>query len=103
MPQLGSAGNVYNSCLRLLRTRGYRLWVEEATEDGELFWYAEKGDFSFIGNNPIELLGLTAISEAVSPVDAESAQAYWWVIEGDDLYQELMDSAIPYRPYEDDG
>jgi hypothetical protein len=102
MPRLGSAGNVYNSCLRLLRTRGYHLHAEEVTAEGDLFWYAEKDGFSFVGDNPIELLGLTAIYEAVSPLDAQSAQPYWWVIKGDDIYRELMDSALPYSPDDDD-
>ena len=28
MASLGSHRNVYNTCLRILRQRGYRLWVE---------------------------------------------------------------------------
>jgi hypothetical protein len=101
MPKLGSAGNVHNSCLRLLRTRGYQLHAEEISANGDLFWYAEKDGFSFVGDNPIELLGLTAIYEALSPIDAKSAQPYWWVIEGENIYSEIMDAALPYHPSQD--
>ncbi len=51
---------------RVLRQRGYRLWVEgELDEDGmypnDLAWMAEKNGYTFHADNPIELLGLTGI------------------------------------------
>ncbi len=66
MASLSSHANVHNTCLRILRQRGYRLWVEgELDEDGmypnDLAWMAEKNGYTFHADNPIELLGLTGI------------------------------------------
>ena len=79
---LASNGNVRNTCLRILRQRGYALRVEgELDADGcypaEAFWIAEKNGFHFCGDNPIELLGLVAIYDHVQPKEDES---YWWVV-----------------------
>jgi hypothetical protein len=46
---LSSHANVYNTCLRILRSRGFALRVEgELDSDGgssNLLWVAEKSDF----------------------------------------------------------
>lgn len=93
--------NVWNTCLRLLRARGYDLRAEETGLEGRLNWWAAKDGFAMVGDNPIELLGLTALYEAVSPGDSASALPYWWTIKGPDIYQELIDTATPYQ-FEDD-
>src|SRR4051794_32250499 len=97
---LSSHANVYNSCLRILRERGYSLRVEgEMTPDGcyptDATWVAERGEFVFRGDNPIELLGLVAIYDHVRP---EEARPYWWSVEGPDLWSELMETAFPDDP-----
>lgn len=96
MARLGSAMNVYNTCLRILRQRGYRLWAEEMS-DHDMQWWAEKDGFELIADNPIELLGLAGIYEFKQPVEPKS---YWWTVEGDDIYRELMDAAKPYQAEE---
>lgn len=101
MTTLGSAPNVYDTCLRLLRKRGYSLCVKKTRAEGYPMWIAEKDGFKFVGDNPIELLGLTAIYEEVLPVDAASAPSYWWRIEGDNISGELIDAAPAYQPIED--
>lgn len=98
MASLSSHANVYNTCLIILRQRGYDLWVEgEIDSEGcidplSLAWMAEKEGFDFQGDNPIELLGLTALFEFHQPTG--SAVSYWWSIEGPDIYAELLDKAF---------
>jgi hypothetical protein len=94
---LGSHANVYNTCLRILRQRGFDLRVEgELDADGcypsHAHWIAEKSGFYFCGDNPIELLGLVAIYDHVQP---KEDVPYWWVVEGDPIWDELMETAFP--------
>lgn len=94
---LGSHGNVYNTCLRILRKRGFKLRVEgELDEEGcyptDALWIAEKDDFSFKADNPIELLGLVAVYDYVQPTEVKP---YWWNVEGEDVWTELMEEAFP--------
>src|SRR5947209_8629104 len=93
---LSSHANVYNTCLRILRSRGFALRVEgELDPDGSssnLLWVAEKNHFLFRADNPIELLGLTAVYEFVQPAKNEP---YWWQVDGPDIWEELWDQAFP--------
>jgi hypothetical protein len=94
---LASNSNVYNTCLRILRSRGFALEVRgEAEPDGsypiQCQWIARKGDFYFCGHNPIELLGLVAVFDHVKPKEDRS---YWWAVEGPDVWSELMEAAFP--------
>jgi hypothetical protein len=93
---LASNANVYNTCLRILRSRGFELEVSgEAESDGSYpiscHWIARKDGFYFCGDNPIELLGLVAVYDHVRPsVD----EPYWWAVEGPDLWTELKEAAF---------
>jgi hypothetical protein len=94
---LGSHANAYNTCLRILRARGFALRVEgEMTADGcyptDALWVAEKEGFSFLGDNPIELLGLVAVYDHVRPTEP---RPYWWSVDGPDIWGELMEAAFP--------
>jgi hypothetical protein len=94
---LASHANVYNTCLRILRARGFELQVSgEAEPDGsypvECLWIARKDGFYFCGDNPIELLGLVGIFDHVQPKDD---RPYWWVVEGADISSELLEAAFP--------
>lgn len=94
---LASHANVYNTCLRILRSRGFALNVRgELEPDGSYpvacRWIARKGDFYFCGDNPIELLGLVAVSDHVRP---HEDRPYWWAVEGPDIRSELLESAFP--------
>ena len=93
-----SHANVWNDCLRILRKRGYELSLEADMDDGGSIisesrtWWAKRADFIFSADNPLELLGLTAICDFVRP---EKNESYWWNVEGDDIWTELDDKAFP--------
>jgi hypothetical protein len=93
---LASHCNVYNTCLLILRQRGFDLEVSgEKQPDGsypvDKLWIARKGDFYFAADNPIELLGLIAIYDHLQPnVDVD----YWWKIKGPDIELELKQKAF---------
>ncbi len=93
---LASHLNVYNTCLRILAERGYALRVSgEVKEEGQFptdcLWIAEKDDFYFCADNPIELLGLVAVRDHLQP---EEDVSYWWRTKGEDLHFELLDRAF---------
>lgn len=98
MSRLSSNANVYNPCLRIIREKGYKLDLQgELDEEGiiipeSMIWIAEKGEFDFLADTPIELLGLVSIHETVNPKNSE---AYWWFVEGEDIYDELIEKAFP--------
>lgn len=97
---LWSHPNVYNTCLRILRSRGFELEVRgEPEPDGcypvACHWIARKGDFYFCGDNPIELLGLVAVYDHVQPAGDTS---YWWSVKGPDIRSELLEAAFPDLP-----
>jgi len=94
---LGSHFNVWNTCLHILRNRGYSLRVEGyLDEDGgwpsAALWIAEKDSFVFKGDNPIELLGLVGIYDQVQPA---ADVPYWWRVNFPDIRWELMTAAFP--------
>ena len=94
---LGSHANVYNTCLRILRQRGFALRLEgEILPDGSYppdpLWIADKDGFQFVADNPIELLGLTAIYDHVRP---RSDDPYWWSVDGPNIWEELQKQAFP--------
>lgn len=94
---LSSHINVWNTCLLILRQRGFALRVEgELGADGcyptDALWTAKKDGFYFCADNPIELLGLVAVYDYVRP---REDLPYWWQVEGPDLYTELMEAAFP--------
>ena len=101
MSRLGSHPNVYNTCLNVLRRKGFEVSIyreDEATEIHQCLWEARKDDYDFLAANPIELLGLATVFEVVDPsVD----KPYWWRIDEDDIYEELVDRAYP-ETLEDD-
>ncbi len=108
MASLGSNANVWNTCLQLLRRRGYHLEMTLSDDDGDdedgpdawtaALWSAEKDGFSFAGDNPIELLGLVALYEEVRP---EEDKPYWWRAKNSpdspDLWDQLFDEALAAR------
>ena len=87
---LFSYPNVWNTCLLIMRQRGYRLFLLGDPDEGGSIslctWNAEKDGMKFRAENPIELLGLIAIREHQCPA-AETS--YWWRIEGPNLIAEL--------------
>jgi len=82
MSTLSSYLNVYNTCLVLLQSDGYELGHNK-TDDT---WTARKGEFSFLADNPIELLGLAAIYTKLKPSEPKE---YWWKIDEPNLFEKL--------------
>ncbi len=87
---LHSYPNVWNTCLLLLRERGYRLFLtgdpDELGTISHCCWNAEQNDIKLRGDNPIELLVLAAIHEYHRPA---KDTPYWWRIEGENVLAEL--------------
>jgi hypothetical protein len=77
MKRLSSYPNVYNTCLVLLERSGFKLRLERATET----WFAEKDNIVLQADNPIELLGLSAVTKDIPFSDDE----YWWKIDEPNL------------------
>jgi len=85
--------NIENTCLRILRSKGYLLNVYE---DGNNDLYeARHGDYNFLAHDPIALLGLVAIYEYKGQPNG-SPQPYWWVVKGEDIRKELQ-ATTPWR------
>ena len=86
---LFSYPNVWNTCLFLLRERGYRLFLL-GPDDPELLsqctWNAERAGIKLRANNPIELLGLATIHEYHKPT---SDIPYWWRVDCPDIVKEV--------------
>jgi hypothetical protein len=88
--------NVYNTCLNILRRRGFRLWVDVSEDEEDCFrcrdiWQAESEDASFTAHTPVELLGLAAIYDYVKP--GLNPESYWWSVDGPDIWSELLNAA----------
>ncbi len=101
-PRLSSHLNVWNSCLHLLQRAGYALSTEEVSADGDVLWLARRNGYTLMADNPIELLGLANVQQALAPADSTNARPYWWSVSGEDLYRALLASAQPFRPPGDD-
>lgn len=88
---LTSHANVENTCLLILRSRGFKLRLED-NENGAwgYLWIAEKDGFRLYAWNPIELLGLLAIFDHKKP---KEDTPYWWVVKGADVRKELIAEA----------
>ncbi len=94
---LVSVPNVWNSCLRVLKARGYHLSINcDAPADADLItkhrrvtWFAVKNGIQLVAPNPAELLGLAGVVEHQKPAGTEP---YWWLVEGDNLLEELYTS-----------
>jgi hypothetical protein len=110
MASLSSHGNIYNTCLRILRKKGFEVWIEkwiegkntskDPLEADTLVWKAKKEDYDFAAFNPVELLGLISIYEYKRPI--EPPTSYWWSEEGDDVYKELLRNMIIINVDEED-
>lgn len=87
--------NVWSTCRRLLTARGYRLSMDVGRyeHDGDPHAYcAERDGFTFVADNPIELLGLTVLYEVIRPAED---RPYWWTdVAGDDPYDTMLGEAL---------
>ena len=71
MPALSQYSNVHDTAVALLRQKGYQVWTSAAGDT----WYAERDGWDFAAFDPVGLLGVVAIFEAVAPADYRE---YWW-------------------------
>jgi len=92
MASLSSALNVYNTCLLILRSKGYVLSFQKFENDA-IWWRAKINEYDFLASNPIELLGLVAIYEFKQPSDVP--KDYWWKVEGE--FDELLEQFIELK------
>lgn len=101
MAHLYGHANVENTALRILRKRGYKLQLYYDLDDEEQIipsselWEAEKNGCTLVAHTPIELLGLAAVYEYHGEPPDEETPPYWWVVEGDNIRDELYDTGIP--------
>ena len=71
---LGSHANVYNTCLRILVSRGWLVNLDGEADHTDIIisdslsWTASKNGYELSADNPIELLGLSAIYDFKQPV-----------------------------------
>jgi hypothetical protein len=82
MPALSEYSNVYNSAILILQEKGFRCWVDDATQT----YRCEKGGWDFMAESPVGLLGLVAIFEHIAPIQYRE---YWWRKEGDPVFETL--------------
>lgn len=82
MPDIGAHLNVYNTALVILERKGWALRYDSSQE----WWFAKKGEWEFLADDPMQLLGMVAIYEHHSPKKKEE---YWWKIDQPDLLSKL--------------
>lgn len=94
---LGSHINVHNTCLNILKKRGYKLWIDSDAPDADLldcFWFAEKNGYIFMAGNPIELMGLAGIYEFKNEPLVEE-KPYWWLVNEENVYDRILEKKWP--------
>ncbi len=90
MPALSSYPNVYATAVAILLKKGFQVWVQNHESD----WYAERGGWDFMADNPIELLGLVSIFEVTNP---SKAGEYWWRQSDEASLDEVPSCPTPYQ------
>jgi hypothetical protein len=64
--RLADAMNTYNPALNILKDKGYLLWLDPGDEDDDdEDWWASKDGREFVAADPLRLLALVAIWEAL--------------------------------------
>jgi hypothetical protein len=97
MPALVENMNVWNTCLRILRSHGFQLSLRSDDPNADLaacFWVAEKDGYDLWAGDPIQLLGLAAIHSYHSPT-ISPPEPYWWLVGGEDIIDELCEDRWP--------
>ena len=91
MPALSEHSNVYNTCLLILKKKGWRCWYDESLD----VYGAEKDGWDLLGDSPAGLLGMVTIYEHRAP---DEFREYWW--REDDSIELYRD--IPHKKHEFD-
>ena len=83
--------NLWNACLLILRSRGYRLYLHgDPDETGSIStctWNAEKDGIKICGQNPTELLGMMALADFH---EQPFSPPYTSPFDGENLVDELI-------------
>jgi hypothetical protein len=82
MPDISAYLNVYNTSLVVIRSKGFDLKFDAQKET----WYATKGEWEFMADDPMQLLGLVAIYDYHNP---KLKREYWWKIDEPDILTQL--------------
>ena len=82
MPDISAYPNVFNTALVVIESKGFSVHFDQSKE----WWYAKKGEWEFLADDPIQLLGLVSIYEYHSPKEKKE---YWWKIDEPDLFEKL--------------
>jgi hypothetical protein len=82
MSDLSAYPNVYNTALVLIQKKGFAVTYDRDPEH----WYAQKKEWKFLADDPIQLLGLVSIYEYSAPTEKSE---YWWKIDSPDLLSQL--------------
>ena len=85
MPALSDHTNVFNTALRVLKQKVYRVWRAPDRRS----YHAEKNGWDFMADGPVGLLGVVAIFEHEKP---REYREYWWKHDVD------LDETLPTRP-----
>ena len=86
--------NVYSSCLIILSRQGWTVttslvpYEDDDTSTG--LYTATRAGVELLADNPLELLGLSALAQASVP----SEVPYWWSVEGPDESSRIFDEAL---------
>ena len=92
MPALSEHSNVYNTCLLILKQKGWRCWYDESLD----VFGAEKDGWDLLGDTPAGLLGLVAIHEHHKPTEFRE---YWWREDGSiALYRNIPRKKHEFTP-----
>ena len=93
MPSLSYYTNVHSTTANVAKKKGFRVWREWDEGVIRRYW-AEKDGWDFCAKDPVQLSGLIAIFETVSP---EEWKEYWWSV-GKPGAPDLPDEAPEYTP-----
>ena len=74
MPALSSYSNVEETAIRILASKGFRLWLDEE------IYCCERNGWDFYADSFVELLGLVSIYEYQGAPGKYNE--YWWRVEG---------------------
>lgn len=89
--RIADAMNTYNPALRIIQSKAYKIFILPDERDDYLgdYW-ATKGSRDFIASDPLRLLGIIALWEALGD--------YWWAndkLGNEDVYDRILTRAFP--------
>jgi len=86
--RIADAANTYNIALRIIKAKGYRIFVLPHANEEDFDFWAIKGPRQFAGGDPLRLLGLVTIWENTG----DDWQSH---MPDNDIYDEVLSRACP--------